>query len=225
MTAKTKSDLKLLPGHSQGVRVNAAIRDVILAQPICPKSQIRGKMVDGHYEAPEIGPDDSNCQLRGGDWWVDCEAKGHDPYFRTQERIVTRPTYAEDEAGDLVEVSTKKVLLRDRVLNVTSVSTNIRLGSGQAVRYKKRKFGFRSLEDMGYAEVCQYRGCQKPIRVKNARYGNFCSTEELQLVAADVEEVLLSRTDHGLDVGSETKSARRRRNQLRQAVDGVNVDA
>lgn len=224
MPAKT-SDLKTLPGFSQGVRPNAAIRDVILNQPICPKSQIRGKMVDGHYEAPEIGPDDGNCQLAGGNWWVACEDKGHDPYFRTQERIVTRPQYEEDADGDLVEVSTKRVLLRDRVLNVTSVSTNMRHGSGQAVRFKKRKYGFRSLEEAGYTEVCQFRGCQKPIRIKNARYGNFCSSEELQLVAADAEEVLLTRTDSGLDTGSEKRSERKRRNQLRQAVDGINVDA
>ncbi len=200
-----KTPLKTLPGFSQGVRANAALRDVVLAQPICPKSQIRGKMVDGHYEAPEIGPGDENCQRAGGSWWEACEEKGHNPFFRNVERVVTRNVVEENENGEREIVGTRKFIVGGEELNVTSVSTATRLNSGQGVRIKKRRYGYRSLSEMGYNEVCQYRGCIKPITIKH-RYGDFCGIEHLQLIAADVEEVTLTRTDHDSVPGQRLRS-------------------
>lgn len=221
MVAKKKEPGKQLPGFSIGVRENAAIRDVIVAQPICPNSQIRGKMVDGHYEAPEIGPGDENCQLAGWGWWTRCEELGHNPYFMTRERVVTRPKYEEDADGDMVLVSEKKVLLRQEVLNVTSVSPAPFFNSGGTIRRKMQNHGFKRLGEFGYDEVCQFRSCQKPIRIKNSTYGNYCSMDHLQLSASRIEEAFLTRTDHPFLAGKERRAERKRKGQLRNAVEGI----
>lgn len=212
---------KRLPGFStSGTRPNMALKDVILAQPICPKSQIRGKMVNGHYEPPEIGPDDMNCQLEGGQWWIGCEAKGHDPYWNVNNRIVTRTTFAIDEEGDKVPVE-KRIVVEDKRLNVTSVSTSLRVGSGQAVRWKKRYFGFKPISDFGYEEVCHLSRCEKPIKIVSREYGAFCSQAHLQLVAAEENELILTRIDHQYALGEERRLGRRRARQLRNAVDNI----
>jgi hypothetical protein len=213
---------KLLPGfNSQGRWPDFGMKDTILAQPICPKSQIRGKMVQGHYEPPEIGPEDFNCQLGGGMWWRECEARGHDPYFTNRQRIVTRTTFKLDDEGDKIPVE-KRVLVEDKMLNVTSISSATRLGSGQSVRWKKRYFGFKNVSDFGYAETCQISRCQNQIKVVSKLYGGFCSQEHLQLVAVEENEIVLIRADHKYAVdadGSSTKARRRRKRQMRNAVD------
>jgi len=211
-----------LPGASGAGRFpDFGLKDVILAQPICPKSQIRGKIVNGHYEPPEIGPEDMNCQLLGGMWYKECEAKGHEPYWSTRNRIVTRVTYKVDEEGDKIPIE-KRVLVEDRMLNVTGVSSSTRLGSGQSVRWKKRYFGFRNISDFGYGEVCHLSRCQQPVKMVNRQLGAFCSQLHMQLAAVEENEIALIRADHKYaeDVtGSQTKAQRRRRRQLRNAVD------
>jgi hypothetical protein len=211
-----------LPGASGAGRFpDFGLKDVILAQPICPNSQIRGKMVNGHYEPPEIGLEDMNCQLLGGQWYKVCEEKGHDPYWSKRNRIVTRTTFTVDEEGDKIPVE-KRVLVEDKVLNVTGVSSSTRLGSGQSVRWKKRYFGFRNITDFGYSEICHLSRCQQPVKLVSRQYGAYCSQLHLQLVAVEENEIALIRAEHKFaeDVtGSQTKAQRRRRRQLRNAVD------
>ncbi len=214
---------KRLPGFSTaGSHPNVGIKDVILAQPICPKSQIRGRMVNGHYEPPELGPDDVSCQLSGAGWVNRCIAAGHDPYWSTSNRITTRLTYTVDEVGDKIPVE-KRVVIEDKRLNVTSISASTRLGSGQSVRWKKRYFAYKNISDFGFEEVCQLQRCEQPVRLADKQYGAFCSQEHLQLVAAEENELTLTRVDHQYTVGEERRLARLRKRQLRNAVDDLEV--
>jgi len=214
---------KRLPGYSTARRrPHLGQKDVILAMPVCPKSQIRGRVVNGHYEPPEIGPDDTNCQLAGGQWWKMCDEKGHDPYWSTKQRVVTRVKYEVDAEGDKIPVE-KRIVVEDKSLNVTSVSTSVRLGSGQSVRWKKRYFGYRPISDFGYAEACHLGRCQEPATIVSQPYGQFCSTEHLQMAAADDNEIVLVRDDHEFSLGEERKIQRLRKRQLRNAVDDVDV--
>lgn len=217
--ASAKEVLATLPGYSQGVRAGAALRDVTVGQPVCPKSQIRGKMVNGNYEPPEIGPGDENCQLAGGEWWVECEAKGHDPYFRTIVVYRTVDIEETDENGDVFVVATKKKKTEARVVNATQVSPSIMHNSGMGLARKMRYRGFKRLRDLGFAEVCQYRGCQKEPTYRSAGLGDYCSLEHLNLVAAREEQQFLTQTDvQGLNAGYEVQSARKRRKQLQETM-------
>lgn len=210
-----------LPGFSTARRFpHSGMKDVILAQPICPNSQIRGRMVDGHYEPPENAA--TNCQMGGGKWWIACEEKGHDPYWTKRDRLVTRMTFKIDEEGDKIPIE-KKVYVEERFLNTTSVSTSVRLGSGQSVRWKKRYFGYRPISDFGYEEVCHLGRCQNPIKLVDKEHGAFCSMEHLQLAAADDNEIILVRTDHEWAIGEEKRIQRLRARQLRNAVDNIEV--
>lgn len=211
--------LEKLPGFSQGVRPSAALRDVILAQPICPKSQIRGKIVNGNYEPPEIGPGDENCQLMGGEWWLECEAKGHDPYFQHVRVYHTVDIEETDADGNVFVVGTKKRVVQAKRLNVTSISPDIMQNSGMGVARKIKYLGFKQLKDVGYEEVCQFRACQKPIVYKAEGLGGYCSLEHLNLIAARDERVFLTQENvNGLNAGGEQHSAAKRRKELRESM-------
>lgn len=216
----SKKELQKLPGFSQGVRDGAALRDIVLAQPICPNSQIRGRMVDGHYEAPEIHPGDENCQLEGFGWYEKCEARGHDPYFRTAKRYVTVDIVeADPETGEEYVVGTKKKVLEFRTPNVTRVSPDIMHNSGLGVARKMKYLGYKRLRDIGFAEVCQYRACMKEPQFRAAGYGDYCSLEHLNLVAARESGEALTLTDtQMLKQGLEREIERKREKQLRETM-------
>lgn len=224
-TKKLKNAGERLPGFSTArAHPNSGLKDVILAQPVCPNSQIRGRMVDGHYEPPILGPGDENCQLAGGQWWKLCESKGHDPYWSKRQVIRTKMTTAVDEEGDTIPVE-KKIVLTDKVLNATSVSTSLRINSGQGVRWKKRYFGYKSISDFGFAEACHLSRCQEPATTFAQQYGAFCSMLHLQLAAAEDNEIMLSRADNPyLDQMDAPKVRRKRARQLRNAVDDVDIN-
>jgi hypothetical protein len=219
--ATVKQVLQKLGGFSQGVRVNGALRDIAVAQPICPKSQIRGRVVNGQYEPPDIGPDDVDCQLARGEWWVGCEERGHDPYFRTVKLYTTVDITETDENGDTYVVGTKKKLREARVVNATSVSPDIGHSSGAGLRRKMKYKGYRRLSDLGIEEVCQYRACQKPPMYTSPGFGDYCSLEHLNLVAARMagEYLTLENKDHlGLNASYEIVSERKREKQLRDTM-------
>jgi hypothetical protein len=215
-----KKSLERLPGFSQGVRSTAALRDVTVGQPICPNSQIRGRMVNGNYEPPEIGPGMENCQLDGAGWWERCEERGHDPYFRTT-RIYTTVDIEEvnEETGEVFVTGTKRKVREVRTVNATQVSPNIMHNSGQGLSRKIRLRGYKRLEDLGFQEVCQYRACQKVPILRAAGLGDYCGEEHLNLVAAREEGEYLTRTDvFGLNAGYEQQAERKRQKQLRETM-------
>ena len=78
--AETKEALKKVPGFTMGVRQNSSVRMVKLASPVCPYSkQEMERTPDGRWIPKMGGNQISNCQLAGGEWWKECEERGHDP--------------------------------------------------------------------------------------------------------------------------------------------------
>jgi hypothetical protein len=217
-----KEELKSLPGFSGAGRFpDTGIKDRILAQPICPNSQIRGSInAFGRYEPPVLGEDSMNCQLLGlGQAWIRvCLAKGHDPYFRTVERIVTKMTSRVDEEGDRVPVK-KEILVTDKMLNVTSVSSSQRVGSGGAVKWAMRYKGYRPISDFGYAEACELSRCEQPVKLVHKELGSFCSDEHLLRAAGEESERTITRVDKkNATPDEDRKWSRRKKRELREAL-------
>ncbi len=218
--ATAKKDLKLIPGYAQGVRVNASVRTVKLGRPICPFSKIEMEKDENNKWVAKQGPTDpdrQNCQKAGGAWWKDCKERGHDPYNTKIVWYVTEDVY-DPESGELS--GTKRFRRTRTIPNLAQVAISRRLNSGKGARRAITDKGFVRLEDIGYAEVCQYRNCQNPVSpdAKSQRYGDYCCVEELALVAADQQGILLHRPDSRLNGVEEEKVVREREKQLMEAV-------
>lgn len=192
--ATKQSEKKTIPGFSQGVRRNAAIRTIKMVQPICPNSKVdmlRGP--DGKpYRNPEPDPNRRSCQEERDEngnsiigWWRKCEELGHNPYFTTRVWFSEEDEY--DEAGEYT--GTKKKRHTSVYPNVTQVAAHTRVNSGRGPLIKMRASGFKRLADIGYEEVCQFRSCQKPVTVVSA-VGEFCGNDHAYLCAADFYGIL-----------------------------------
>lgn len=214
-------ELKKIPGNNSGVRVNAQLRMKKLGQPICPFSKIEMERDYKGDWVPKKGPKDpgrENCQLAGGTWWKDCVAKGHDPYNREVTWYVTEDVY-DTETGELT--GTKKFRRSVRLPNIKAVAISPRINSGLGVRKAKQQKGCVELPEIGYREACQYRGCHNDVNpnCKSIKYGDYCCTEELALVAADQQGIALFRPNLALNGPiDEPKFVRERQKQLREAV-------
>jgi hypothetical protein len=216
----TKPVLKKLPGFSQGVRVNSALRTVTLAQPICPFSRLEMEKDETGKWVPKQGPTDperQNCQKGSGAWWKDCEARGHKPYEREVVWYVTEDVY-DEETGELT--GTKKFRRTRMMPNFKQVAISPHINSGQGARRAITNKGCKRLPEIGYEEVCQYRNCQNEIdpNACSEQFGNYCCKEELALVAAEQQGILLHRPDSALNGTEEPKVVRERQKQLMEAV-------
>ena len=215
-----EAKLKKIPGNSSGVRVNAQLRMKKLAQPICPFSKIEMERDYKGDWVPKKGPTDpmrQNCQRQGGAWWKDCVAKGHNPYFREIVWYVTEDTY-DEETGELS--GTKKFRRSMEMPNLKAVAISPRINSGLGVRKAKQR-GCLELPEIGYKEVCQYRGCHNDVNPNctSLKYGYYCCSEELALVAADQQGIALHRPNLMLNGPvDEPKFVREREKQLREAI-------
>lgn len=217
-----KTPLKKIPGFSEGVRENSAVRMVKLNQPICPYSKVKMERTpEGRYIPAEDQGPVQNCQKADGEWWKDCEARGHDPYFRTRVWYTNQDTFETDpETGEDILTGKRTVRHKERVPNVCQVYLGTRVNSGRGGWFSIVKKGRRRLTEAGYEEVCQYRNCQRPIS-KNGlggRFGNYCSKDHLALVAADLQGIDLHQVTGILEEGSEDKIAQYRAKELREAV-------
>ena len=231
MATASKSDLKKLPGFSVGVRENAAVRMITLAQPICPNSQVEMMTTPEGRVVPSRSnnPGRQNCQKLGHGWWKECEARGHNPYF--SERVWY-------EQYEDVDPETQEILAKRRkhsgnpckacgqshlYPNVAQVAANPRINGGQGPRFKVEHHGFKRLSEIGYEEVCEYRNCQKAIKV-TSRVGNYCGRLHAALVGADIQEEFLHQIKDqfvgGPDAG---KLQRRRQKQLIEASEFIQV--
>ena len=214
-----------IPGFSQGVRENAAMRRLVMNAPICPYSQVKytkdqyGNMV--REDAPE-----QNCQLAGGRWWDDCEARGHDPYFTTKVRYTIEDVYETDDQGREIKVGEQRIAHREYRPNLVSVPMNRRINNGRGVIDSMEKKGRRRLKDAiskhspaGYTEVCQFRNCEKPVNPKyhSVPLGDYCSRQHFQLSAANEKGIKLHILGHGLNTGAEERLDQERSQQLAQA--------
>src|SRR3954466_15240254 len=217
MTEETQ-ELKTIPGYSQGVRPNAAMRRLVMNAPICPYSQKEyTKDQWGNQILKDTGV--VNCQVAGGAWWIDCEARGHDPYFSTKVRYTIEDVYVTDEQGRDIKTGEQRIAHREKRPNVVSVPMNRRINNGRGVLDSMEKKGRRRLRDAGYAEVCQFRNCQKPVNPKyhSVPLGDYCSKDHFQLSAANEKNVKLHQLGTKLNIGSEERIAQEREQQLAQA--------
>ena len=148
-----------------------------------------------------------------------CEALGHNPYFREVPVYRTVDIEEVGEDGEVYVVGTKRKKTTIRVVNATQVSPDIMHNSGMGLARKMRYRGYKRLKDLGFEEVCQYRGCQKPCLYRSTAYGDYCSLEHLNLVAArDAGEYLTLLDTQGLNAGYEAKSVQKRRKQLQETM-------
>lgn len=215
-----KAPLKKLPGFSQGVRANAAVRMVKMAAPICPNSVHKyEKDRDGRLVPVAQAPNLQNCQLAGGEWWKDCEARGHNPYFSNRVWYTKEDVWETDEAGESILTGTKTRRHQELVPNVVQVASDIRHNSGQGVNRAITKKGRIRLEEIGYESPCQFRNCQRPVaaNAKSVPFGNYCSQEHLALVAANENQIALLQIT-GLEGTQSTKAKMVREKQLREAL-------
>ena len=223
-------ELKEMPGWSQGVRENAAIRMVKMIRPICPHSQKE------YYETPEgkvlerRNPgQEPNCQSRGGAWWEYCEAQGHNPYFRSRKWYEKIEVSNGDGTVDFKTVkhegSPCSTCSGDHLIpNVKQISAHIRINSGRGPDVRHRAYGYRYLPEMGYAEVCEFRNCQKPVKVEGL-YGKYCSTNHAALCATDAlgSNLQYISPSGEFEQGKEIDLKMRRQRELREAAEASQV--
>jgi hypothetical protein len=218
-TEKKSTTLKKMPGFTSGLLADSALRMIKLARPICPNSKIKVELdANGRIIPVDTGAD-PNCQRAGGEWWIACETKGHNPYFTTRVWYTKHDKLGQDEDGDTVVVGTKMVKHEEKYPNMSQVAISPRVNSGKGAVDAIAKKGFKRVGDIGYEEVCQMRNCQKPVspKFKSRQYGDYCSVEHLQLIAADRNGIMLVQTGTGLDTGLEEKTRGERNKQLREA--------
>jgi hypothetical protein len=221
-------ELQEIPGWSRGVRDNSAVRMLKMARPICPNSKIEmEKDTRGNYVPKDVGPDRMNCQLQGGEWWKACEEAGHNPYYRTYTWTTTEPVLEEDDKGRLVKVNDQYIYHTETLPNIAQVAISIRVNSGRGAENAIKKKGFKRLRDIGYFEVCQFRNCQNPVspKAKSRKFGDFCSMNHLQLIAADAQGEMLHYPDSVINGPEHGRVVRQREKQLREAAVGAFEDA
>ena len=219
MATAKKEELKVLPGFSQGVRPSAAVRTVKMARPICPNSKITMELDDKGKPVPIKKPGEPNCQLEGGEWWIKCEERGHDPYYITRKWYTTEDILETDSQGRLVKTGEQLFPHTERHLNVAQVAAAININNGKGPQEAIRLKGFKLLKQMGHIEVCQYRNCQKPVADEgiSRKYGRFCSREHLSLIGAVTEEMTLPIVETHLS-GFDTTKAKKKRDRMMNEV-------
>lgn len=225
-----KEELKQIPGFSQGVRENSAVRMVKLGRPICPHSKIEMERDSKGVPRPKYdGPNPLNCQSAGGEWWKMCEDLGHNPYFTTTKWYTTQDVIEEKKDaegnGTGVFVKTGEDLIPHEEVrpNIAQVAISIRINSGKGAIIAVQKKGFKRLPDLGYFDVCQFRNCQKPVqrKWKSQKYGAYCSKEHLALIAADAESIALEYPHSEFNAEKHVQAKRRRQRQLDEALMGA----
>lgn len=196
MVEKTKEKV---PGFSQGVRRNAAVRMIKMVQPICPNSKLDMiRTPEGRYiPNPEANPAKQNCQMDRDEngnarigWWDSCAERGHDPY------VTTRVWYSKEDVFDPeTNEKTGERTIRHTTArpNIVQVAAHLRVNSGKGPLVKQRASGFKRLSEAGYEEVCQFRNCQKPVTVTSA-VGEYCGKDHAMLCAADWFGVVQDQT-------------------------------
>jgi hypothetical protein len=167
----TKKDVKVVAGPSLATSTRV-LRTIKMLRPI-------------HAE----------CQWpRTPRWWEKCEQAGHDPYFSTDKVEIREPIYDTDEDGDLVQTGEKVKTKLVKHPNITQVPLASHVGDGKAVEVCEREKGFRFMEDMGFAPLCQMYNCWAEAKI-NTAWGLYCSPMHARLVAADEDGIALEVYD------------------------------
>jgi len=197
-TAKAeKPELKQLRESRIGVKEAMSYRRLVMVRPICPldDNETRRRVVNGEVvEVPNPNyTGEPNCQRTFAGavgWWDYCTEQGHDPYFTTKRVTLEEEQEEEQPDGTVLITGTSRKKMKIRALNTVSVAAHTRVNSGQGPAIAHQVKGYRTLPEMGYAPVCDYRNCEMKVQ-KATRYGNFCSDRHARLVGADVEGIFL----------------------------------
>lgn len=215
--------LKKIPGVTQSVRQNAAIRMLKMVRPICPNSRL--KMVrDEERKWIPAEEQPSNCQRADvAKWWEYCEAQGHKPYESTRVWYELQDRVEINEEGEEIVLGTKRIRHTTTRPNIVQVAVALRINNGMGAADAKKYKGFKRLEECGYEEVCQFRNCQRPVHYISRKYGAYCSEEHIQLIAADAEGVLLNYVDVTFN-GDKTKAVQAERERKLREVSAYAVD-
>lgn len=216
--------LQQIPGWSQGVRDNASIRMVKLIRPVCPHSQKEYEQTpEGRIIERRTPGAEPNCQSRGGEWWKFCEEQGHNPYFRKRVWYSKQDVFETDAAtGEQVKTGERVVRHEDVMPNVKQVAAHIRINSGRGPEVRKKAYGYKTLTEMGYEEVCEFRNCQKPVKFTSL-YGDYCTKNHAALCGADALGTNLQYLNTEFQQGKEIDYRVRRQEQLRTAADAMGV--
>jgi hypothetical protein len=171
-----KKDLKIIPWERTGVRLANGGRTMKMIQPVCPQSAVG-----------------SGCEMLHSDtaWWVECEKKGHNPYYQVSEEKTQVPIVAETEDGRKLITGYEEEIELVESIRTNQVVFNNRVDSKQGVELKRFLHGWKHPEEMGFAPMCEFRNCFAPNPEIKTRYGNFCSEDEARIVIADERHVVL----------------------------------
>jgi hypothetical protein len=176
--------LKKIPANVGKPRENIGLRLIKMNAPICPHSQIRYEW-DVRGKAVRVPPTGTNCQRRGGKWWLFCQEQGHDPYFSTVQRTIFEDVLGEpDEQGRREKIGRREFVIEDRVPNVAAVAVASSLNSGRGYQLAVERKGRRPLREAGFQETCQFSSCQEEVDPEflSREYGAYCSARHLELV-------------------------------------------
>lgn len=156
----TKAEKKVIKGRDLSNIRSGVLRSLKMAQPLCEECQ---------------------KQYQNAVGWQD--ACPHDPYISKLHVDVEVPVYAEDEEGDMVLVETK--LKKKLVIepNVVQIPLSQDINNGRGPELAREKKGYRFLDELGYAEMCQMHNCWLPASVATV-WGDYCSESHARLVGA-----------------------------------------
>ena len=97
---------------------------------------------------------------------------------------------------------------------------HIRINSGRGVDFRRTNHGYKYLSEMDFAEVCEMRNCQKPVRY-TSNYGEYCSKNHAALCGADALGTNLQYVHSDFQQGKEIDFRLRRQQQLGQAAEAM----
>ncbi len=163
---------------------------------------------------------EENCQLSGGQWWIKCQERGHDPYFTHKTYYTKEDIYETDDQGRQIKVGEQRIAHEDVYPNLNSVFVNTRINQGKGVQLSMEKKGRRRLREAGYAEVCQYRNCQNPVDQKfhSVPYGDYCSAEHMGAAVNNERSIIMPVPNGKFNAGRELNALQERDSLIRAAV-------
>lgn len=168
----------------------AALREVMMVSAECPVDQAEFlKRGDELVPNPRY-TGQMNCQQNGdrhtGKWDIDeCESRGHHPYESEFETRVTEDQL--DEEGYVIGTRTKVIKQRRPNFRPVTISERHSTGAEYRMRLQMR---WKTLDMIGFEGWCEYRGCNKDIKVRT-NWGNYCSKDHAQSVAATELSIFL----------------------------------
>jgi len=125
-------------------------------------------------------------------WWEHCP---HEPYVESQEvEVQTRVVETREDGRKVVTGTTVEIVLTETP-RTTQVPLTLRVNSGRGVEQAFAR-GCITPESMGYAPMCQYYNCWKPVNAKfRTTFGDYCGDEHARLIAADEDQITLEVFD------------------------------